>query len=81
MEVDSNNEVKLPKIYFVLKETESGSGQIEETLEYPFMALGGIPSVGDLVKFENLYRIYLRRYDYSELKELKIYLYMIKVIE
>lgn len=70
-----------PQIHFILKEKKDDEGQTIQAIEYPFMALGGLPLVGDLVKFEGgTYRIYLRNYDYSQiLTQIKIYIYMIKV--
>lgn len=72
---------KDPQVHFILKESQSGSGQTILTIEYSFQALGGLPSVGDLIKLEGrTYRIYLRNYDYTDLlDQIKIYIYMIKV--
>ena len=75
---------KKPEIYFVLKQNSDDDGETIQAFEYPFPALGGLPLVGDLIKFEdnNTYRVYLRNFDYSNIKELiKIYFYMIKVVE
>lgn len=70
-----------PQLIFVLKENENDKEKIVQMIGYPFNALGGMPAVGDLIKFDTLYRIYLRRFDYSDLKNLKIHFYVIKVIE
>lgn len=78
---NGTDEKQIPEIHFVLKETENDNNESIHILEYPFLALGGIPEAGDLVKFKNLYRVYLRRFDYSDLSRLKIYLYVIKVKE
>lgn len=80
--MDSAKDSKAPELIFVLKENENDTGKVLEVLEYPFNALGGIPSVGDLIKLGVIvYRIYLRRFDYSNLKKIKIHFYVIKVIE
>lgn len=73
---------KLPELIFVLKDKNNDTSEVLEVLEYPFQALGGIPSVGDLIKLrKGLHRIYLRRFDYSNLKSIRIHFYVIKVIE
>ena len=83
MNLDNGTDEKRkdPELHFVLKETENGGSETVRVLGYPFHALGGMPSTGDLVKFKDLYRIYLRRFDYSDLEQLIIYLYVIKVKE
>ena len=78
---DEQEQKEQPELHFVLKETENDKGETVRILAYPFLALGGMPSVGDLVQLQNLYRVYLRRFDYTDLNQLKIYLYVIKVKE
>ena len=76
--------VNKPEAYFVLKQNADDEGEYVQAFEYPFLALGGLPLVGDLIKFEdnNTYRVYLRSFDYSEIKKIiKIYFYMIRVAE
>jgi len=78
----TNGENKNPEIFFVLKEKQDDAGRTISAMEYPFNALGGIPSVGDLVKFNDgiTYRVYLRNYDYTNIEiKMKIHVYMIKV--
>ncbi len=72
---------KTPELIFVLKDKANDTSKVLEVLEYPFQALGGIPSVGDLVKIKEVYRVYLRRFDYSNLNAIRIHFYVIKVIE
>jgi hypothetical protein len=75
---------KKPEVFFVLKENSGDKGKYISALEYPFIALGGLPNVGDLVKFDenSTYRIYLRTFDYSDVGEqVKVYLYVIKATE
>ena len=82
-ENSSGTNTKKPEIYFVLKQN-SDDGETIQAFEYPFLALGGLPLVGDLIKLEddNTYRVYLRNFDYSDIKKIiKIYFYMIKVVE
>ena len=75
--------IEKPEVSFILKENSDDKGEYIQVLEYPFQALGGLPSVGDLVKFDkDTYRIYLRNFDYSDIKDrIKIYFYVIRVIE